>query len=74
VIDGEVTLTDLDSGATLNLAAGDVIHISRGTRTKWTTESRVKVLYVAGRDHDLADDIARMRLSSESNVLGSVAG
>jgi ethanolamine utilization protein EutQ len=74
VIEGEVALTDLDSGETRNLVAGDVIHISTGTRTKWTTESRVKVLYVAGRGYDLADDIARMREASESHAPSSVTG
>ncbi|HXV92691.1 MAG TPA: cupin domain-containing protein [Pseudonocardia sp.] len=48
VLEGECTITELDTGATHRYGPGDVVSWSQGTRTRWEIHSPFRKLVVVG--------------------------
>ncbi|KDQ12508.1 hypothetical protein BOTBODRAFT_34471 [Botryobasidium botryosum FD-172 SS1] len=51
IISGEVHLEDEDKKEVTKLKAGDIGHIQKGTRTKWSTPSQGKGFWVSQKEH-----------------------
>ena len=46
VLEGRGTVEDLDTGATVEVAAGTVLRLAAGTRTRWTVVEPIRKAYV----------------------------
>lgn len=48
VLSGGATIELLDEGRTVEVAAGDVMRLVAGSRTRWTVTDHIRKVYVAG--------------------------
>lgn len=47
VLSGSATIELLDEGRTIDVAAGDVMQLVAGTRTRWIVDDHIRKVYIA---------------------------